>query len=188
MAYQHPACKHPQDQRRPLTGGKVHCGACSRTFTSPAVPPRHGTVRGYHRHKRTRKGKWGWPVAEGSCGCLEAIRTYNREVRSTAEQVAARHVRDAARQSALLDLRRQFPGEYQRHYDRQLAERDYRGPRGKAMRPDWEDILSQLVKAALDKDEHEVTQRVLNRWASPRERAVVRLVWRVRALLSARDT
>jgi hypothetical protein len=180
-AYVHPACKHPMDQRT-VVNGKVHCAACGRTYTSPRSPVRHGTTRGFSKHKRLRRQSWTWPVLPGTCGCIEAIRDYQRERRMN--QIKVRRIRDAARQAALLDLRRQFPGEYQRHYGTELALREltqFTDPP-----PACDDLMTRLLGLALDRDEHDVHQRVRDGRATPRERELLRLTYRLRALLSER--
>jgi hypothetical protein len=176
-------CKHKE--REKLGGGRVHCFTCGKTFTSPAAKVFHGTVRGYHKHKRDRSATWCWPSPAGTCGCREAYREHNQQVRKKPESVAARHIRDSSRQAAMLNLRRQFPAEYQRFYMAEVTARTGQPCSGDAVPlPVWDDLVAQLVKAAVGSDEHEVLIRVREGWASPSEKNVMRITSRLRALLA----
>ncbi len=184
--YVHPACKHPADQRT-VTDGRTHCAACGRTYTSPRSRIQHGTTRGYARHKRQRTKTWQgwpWPVPPGTCGCIEAQRAYQRDRR--ADQIKVRRMRDAARQAALLDLRRQFPGEYQRHYGAQLTVRELLQSQFTEPPPVWDDLITRLIQTALGQSEADVRQRVRDGQATPRERDLLRLTYRLRALFGER--
>ncbi len=188
-SYVHPTCKHPQDQRTKLDSGRIHCAACDRTFTSPKSPVRHGTTRGYARHKRQRttaKQGWPWPVPLDTCGCIEAQRAYQSDTRTAA--IKERRVRDAARQAALLDLRRQFPGEYQRHYIHELAKRNLTGLQDPGHTLDWDSVMNRLVKVAfLGMSEADLRRLITSGQADAREREMLRLVYRLRALFSEKN-
>lgn len=184
-SYVHPTCKHPENLCSPTADGKVYCEACGRTYTSPRSRIKHGTTRGYSRHKRQRTQTWQgwpWPVQPGTCGCIEAQRAYQRDRR--ADQIKVRRLRDAARQAALLDLRRQFPGEYQRRYGAQLAVRELSQSQFTDPPPIWDELVTRLVSLALDRTEDEMRQRIKDGRATPRERDLLRLTWRLRAVLS----
>jgi hypothetical protein len=183
-------CRHAKNRTK-LPGGKVHCGDCGKTFSSPKAKFRHGTNRGYQKHKRQRSGDWGWPLAAGTCGCREANQEYNRKIREIPENVELRHLRDSARQAALLQLRRQFPSEFQRHYVAEMIQRS--GGRAADVTGDsvpvplWDDLMAQLLKAALELDEASLHTKLRGGWATVRERTVLRLAGRLRFLLADAD-
>jgi hypothetical protein len=180
-------CRHTGDERKKLPDGKIHCLACGKVFTSPKAPARHGTERGFRKHRRDRTARWPWPAELGTCGCKEASLEYGRTVRAIPENAALRHQRDAARQAALLRLRRQFPSEYQRHYSDEMLRRSDGtiASSGDAVPlPLWDDLMAQLVKSLLGRDEHEVLTRVRGGWSTQREKTAIRLIARLRAILA----
>lgn len=81
---------------------------------------RHGTTKGFSKHRRVRSGNWPMPPGE-ECGCAEAQREWRRERDRKPLPVEQRRQRDRARQRALLELRRMYPQDYAKLYAEELS-------------------------------------------------------------------
>lgn len=179
-------CKHPKDQRTKIRNGKVTCLVCQKTFTPPGqTSVRHGTYRGYDRHRRRREGQWCWPIGD-ECGCKQAGIDFQREQASRPENRQRTRKRGAARQRALAHLARTYPSVYATYYAEEMAGTP--APFVAERIPDWDDLLRRLVKEAMGQDEATLAGKVQAKLASPQEATVMRLVRRLRVMLAAPDS
>jgi hypothetical protein len=111
------------------------------------------------------------------------VRDKRSELTAEPGRHAAKNRRAQARVEAMTRLRRMYPGMYARFYREEVAGRGGGAIREGRIVPAWEDVISLLVRAALDTDEAAAEKRVREGWASQREREVMRQVRRVREVL-----
>lgn len=186
------ACRigHHKGERVKLENGSVRCAGCGKEFADRTSTVRHGTYRGYQKHRREGSRRWPWPIPEGACNCRQAARAYHLANEAKPENAELRRQRGAARQAAFLELRRTFPGMYTRFYLEAL--KDARGGEGlrrpRASDPVWDDIIASLYKTCLERDEATVADRVRSMMSTPQEREAFRLFNRLRVMLGRRPS
>lgn len=93
-------------------------------------------------------------------------------------------MRNAARMAAGVRLRRLYPGEFLAAYSAELRLRGLEEVRQHYQVPVWEDIIVRLVKAATGRDEASLASAVRQGRAVQTEAEILRMVSRLRALLS----
>jgi len=81
----------------------------------------HGTRAGYDKHRRVRKGNWGWPTRENTCGCKEAYRVYQTDYTNRAQTQAGNRERSTARQRAFRRLQQLHAADYAKLYAEELS-------------------------------------------------------------------
>lgn len=179
-------CVHPAAARSKKPGGKVSCDECGRTFTPRNSSVRHGTYRGYGKHRYQANGAWMWPIT-GECGCREAGKAYRQELANRPVNAALRKARGKARQRAFTRMRGAYPSIYAQFYREEIEADNNEGGLGVVavtLIPPFDDVMARLVKEALGIDEHTLVSKVKGRIATPRERDILRYVTRLRVLFS----
>lgn len=175
---------HPYDRREVLEDGRVRCLECFSVFKPRLKPAEHGTYNGYTWHTIVRRGEWAFPIpGSDPCGCAQAAREYRRRYFDTPEARAAGTTRSSARHAAMHRLTWLFPSAYRRMYVEEMTRRQLPTRKLEHRTPAWDDLVARLVKAALDRDEESVADRVRLAEASPRELEVHRLAVRLRLVL-----
>lgn len=183
-------CQHKdKEQRRKLPHGMVKCLKCGKELKDVHYKVRHGTYRGYNKHRYEAAGRWPWPIpGDDPCGCREAGTEANKDKHKTPKNREMQSQRASARSAALMHLKRAFPALYMKLYAEALEKSRGRAPAPYAPArefPLWDDLLARLVKEAMGRDELDLAERVRGRLASRQEVEVHRLVARLRVLLAA---
>lgn len=123
----------------------------------------HGSLAGYEKHWRVRKGKWQWPACEG---CQQAASDRRKEYRKTPAGMASYKDRGMARQRALGRLQRLYPGEYNKYYAEELSLiRDGGTAVVSNLRDELNSLIGKISEASLE-------QSVQKRAATLEERRV----------------
>lgn len=178
-------CPHPDDARTAVAGtdGKVSCGECGRVFTPKSARTRHGTYRGYGKHRYQHSGRWPWPPLP-ECGCQQAATAYRRGISARPVNVELRKQRGIARQRAHTRVKRAYPMAFAQFYREEMEAIGGAAPDVDAHVPAFDDVIARLVKEAIGIDEGSLVDKVKGRMATPREREVLRYVTRLRVLFS----
>lgn len=175
-------CEHKD--RKKVSARIWHCSDCGNDFTPRNSPVSHGTVEGFNKHNRVRRGNWSAPPCQL---CVDGRTEWRREYDNRPTSVQARRFRTAARAAALETLRRQYPRAYSAAYREQVEIRGGQVVRQQYEVPEWESILSKMVMALTGLSEEEAEERSRSISRVPLEqREVMTQIRRLRVLLAAR--
>lgn len=160
----------------------MHCAKCGRDFRPRAVEVEHGTLSGYMKHSRNRRGEWAWPCLDS---CLDAYTAQRSEYHSEPSVAKAKKDRAKARARAMWRLSRMYQRDYAKFYAEELA----------LLREDDDAIarLEEEVRLLLRAGhggrgyrsvESELRKAIAGRWATMEEREIWARVVRLRARIS----